>query len=694
MGWFEDQLSERLASDNSQVQDANLKLSSIVMGKKILQSAMGVDGDAETEILRFYSVSSMSQLSRRDVTLTAGWYNESIGAILAKTKWGLSVALIPKRRGYYYFDSASGKQVNVTDKTLLEEEAVCFYRQLPDRAITLKDLFVFVFKCLSRSDVFFFLLFMLFGTLLGMFLPRITQIVFSKVIPSGQYSMLAGTAALLACIMVSLSLINICASLSSTRIMTKIDTAVLPAIYLRVLSLPVSFFKNFSSGELAERLSSVKSLYTLFFGIILPTIITFLFSIIYLFQINSIASEMSSAVVIVLALILLLSLTNTFVAVKISNKQLVASAKLSGLLFHLLSGIQKIKLTGCAKRAEAYGEKASYMFNPPMLMKIGGSLNTAVSMLGGIIFFALGAKNHISSANYMAFIVAYGLIWGGVLSLGQIVSAFAKIKPNYNLAKPILDSVPENYVEKEILRNGIASIEFSHVNFRYNNDTPFIFNNLCLNIRKGEYIGIAGKTGCGKSTLVRLLLGFEQPVDGSVFINGINMGEIDCKAMRRKMGVVMQTSRLFIGDIFSNISVTNPDMNMDDAWNVARLVGMEEEIKNMPMGMRTLLTEGGSTLSGGQRQRLIIARAIAANPDILIFDEATSALDNITQKQVSDSLDSLKCTRIVIAHRLSTIKNCSRIIVIDNGSIIEDGTFQELLDKQGYFAELVKRQLT
>ena len=698
MGWFEDQLSERLASDNSQVKDANLKLSSIVMGKKVLLSAMAADENAEAEIMRFYGVSSMNQLSKRNVTLTEGWYKESIGAILARTKWETPVALIPKRRGYAYFDVASGKSIKVTEKTQLEENAVCFYRQLPDRAITIKDLYMFVLKCLSRRDVLLFFMFMLLGILLGMFMPRINQIIFSKVIPSGQYSMLAGTAVLLACILVSQTLIGICSSLSATRIMTKIDTAVSPAVYLRILSLPVSFFKNFSSGELAERSSAIKSLNTLLFGSILPTFVSFLFSIVYLFQINAIAPEMNAAVVIVLAAILALSLANTFVSVRISNKRLSASAKLSGLLFHLLSGIQKIKLTGSEKRAYAkwagvYGEKAGYMFNPPLLMKIGGALNTAVSMLGGIVFFAIGARCHISTADYMAFSVAYGLVCSGVLSLGQIVSAAASLRPNYNMAKPIMKAVPENYVEKEILRNGINSIDFSHVSFRYNIDTPFIFNDLCLKIKKGEYIGIAGKTGCGKSTLVRLLLGFEQPDDGSVYINGININEIDCKAMRRKMGVVMQTSRLFIGDIFSNISVTNPEMTIDDAWEIARLVGMEDDIKNMPMGMRTLLTEGGGTLSGGQRQRLIIARAIAAHPDVLIFDEATSALDNITQKQVSDSLDALKCTKIVIAHRLSTIRHCDRIIVIDDGKITEEGTFEQLMQSGSFFSELVKRQL-
>ena len=155
---------------------------------------------------------------------------------------------------------------------------------------------------------------------------------------------------------------------------------------------------------------------------------------------------------------------------------------------------------------------------------------------------------------------------------------------------------------------------------------------------------------------------------------------------------MLQNGKLFQGDIYSNIVISAPWLTVDDAWKSAEIAGLADDIKQMPMGMHTMISEGGGGISGGQKQRLMIARAIAPNPRILMFDEATSALDNITQKKVSESLDKLKCTRIVIAHRLSTIKHCDRIIVLDNGNIVEDGSFDELLNTGGYFAELVKRQ--
>ena len=213
-----------------------------------------------------------------------------------------------------------------------------------------------------------------------------------------------------------------------------------------------------------------------------------------------------------------------------------------------------------------------------------------------------------------------------------------------------------------------------------------------MKIRPGQYVAIVGKTGCGKSTLMRILLGFEKPEKGAVYYDGRNLDALDVKSLRHKIGVVMQNGKLFQGDIYSNITISAPQLTLKEAWEAAEMAGMKEDIENMPMGMHTVISEGSGGISGGQRQRLMIARAIAPKPKVLMFDEATSALDNITQKIVSDSLEELKCTRIVIAHRLSTIRNCDRIIVLDGGKIIEDGTYDQLIEKKGFFAELVERQ--
>ena len=260
------------------------------------------------------------------------------------------------------------------------------------------------------------------------------------------------------------------------------------------------------------------------------------------------------------------------------------------------------------------------------------------------------------------------------------------------MAKPLMDAEPEISEGKEVVSSLHGAIELNNVYFRYDESMPMIIDNLSLKIRPGEYVAIVGTTGCGKSTLMRLLLGFEKPLKGAIYYDGKDMSKLDLKSLRRKIGTVMQDGKLFQGDIFSNIVISAPQLLLKDAWEAAEIASIADDIRAMPMGMFTFVSEGQGGISGGQRQRLMIARAVAPKPRILMFDEATSALDNVTQKKVSDAIDSLKCTRIVIAHRLSTIRHCSRIIVLDKGKIIEEGTYEELIEKKGFFSELVARQ--
>lgn len=298
----------------------------------------------------------------------------------------------------------------------------------------------------------------------------------------------------------------------------------------------------------------------------------------------------------------------------------------------------------------------------------------------------------MSVAEYIAFTAAYGMVSGAFVSLAGIASTIARIKPTLEMVEPILTEVPEVQRGKKIVERVSGSIEINNVSFRYSTDMPYVLDNLSLKIRAGQYVAVVGSTGCGKSTLLRLLLGFEQPEKGAIYYDRNDISTVDLISLRKNIGCVIQNGKLFAGSIFSNIIVSAPWLTMADAWKAAELADIADDIRDMPMGMQTIIAEGGGGISGGQKQRLMIARAVVNNPRILMLDEATSALDNITQKKVSDALDSLKCTRIVIAHRLSTIQHCDRIIVLDKGKIAEDGTFDELIAQNGIFAGLVARQ--
>jgi ABC-type bacteriocin/lantibiotic exporter with double-glycine peptidase domain len=284
------------------------------------------------------------------------------------------------------------------------------------------------------------------------------------------------------------------------------------------------------------------------------------------------------------------------------------------------------------------------------------------------------------------------MVAGAFMSLSGIALTAANIRPIFEMAQPLLKTEPEISGDKEILTRISGGLEINNLSFSYDDASPLILDDISFKIKPGQYIAIVGKTGCGKSTLVRLLLGFEKPDRGGIYYDGRDICSVDLKSLRRNIGVVTQNGKLFAGSIYSNIVVSAPHLTLEDAWRAAQIAGLDEDIRRMPMGMHTLISEGGGGISGGQKQRIMIARAVAPGPRLLIFDEATSALDNITQRKVSKALDAMKCTRLIIAHRLSTIRQCDRIIVLDKGHIVEDGTYEELISQRGEFYELVKRQ--
>ena len=481
------------------------------------------------------------------------------------------------------------------------------------------------------------------------------------------------------------------------RVSTKMDVSVQAATMARVLSLPPAFFKKYSSGEITSRAQSINSLCTTLVQTFLSTGLTSLFSLLYITQVFIYAKELVIPSLCITLATLAFSVVSSLLQMRISKRQMELSSEMSGMTYQMLTGVQKIKLSGSETRAFSrwlnhYTKEAALSYNPPKFILFNSVIASAISLIGTIVMYFFAVQSHVSVADYTAFNAAYGMLSGALMSVAGIALTAARIKPVLEMAKPIMEAQPEVSEGKQIITRISGGIELSHVSFRYEDNSPLVVDDLSLKIRPGQYVAVVGKTGCGKSTLLRLLLGFEKPQKGAIYYDGRDIETLDLRSLRKKIGVVTQNGKLFQGDIYSNIVISAPYLSVDDAWRAAEIADIAEDIRKMPMGMHTIISEGSGGISGGQKQRLMIARAVAPNPKVLMFDEATSALDNITQKKVSEALDRLKCTRIVIAHRLSTIRQCDRIIVLDGGKIIEDGTYDELIAKKGNFYELVERQ--
>ena len=723
MGWFDEQIRQRKQNDDDVFADSFVNMAAAVLGSKVTGSLSDGSAAAKSaidEILKYYHVKSREVpdnikdtneqleylmrpygIMRRTVRLEKGWYRDAVGAMLGVMKEsGRVVALIPAGfSGYCYIDPDSGKKIKINrrNQRLFDSEAIAFYKPFPLKKIGLGSVAKYIAETLSAADFALIALATLALSLIGMLSPKLNNILFAAVLPSGSVRLLLSIAVFTVSVSVSSLLISATKEMITARINTKMSVSVQAAAMMRIMSLPADFFKGYGSGDLSSRAAHISSLCNMLVSAVLTTGLTSVFSLIYISQIFIYAPVLVVPAIAVILATVAFSLISSFAQMRISKKQMELSAKESGMSYALISGIQKIKLAGAEKRAFArwgnlYAQNAKLTYNPPAFIKLNSVISLAISLIGNIVMYAAAVKSGVSVADYYAFGTAYGMVSGAFMSLAGMALTAAQIKPILETVQPFFNTVPEISEGKEVITRLSGGIELTNVSFRYNENMPLILDNMSLKIRPGQYVAIVGKTGCGKSTLMRLLLGFEKPQKGAVYYDGRDIERIDLKSLRRRIGVVMQNGKLFSGDIYSNIVISAPWLTQSDAWDAAEKAGIAEDIRRMPMGMNTIISEGSGGISGGQRQRLMIARAIAPKPKILMLDEATSALDNLTQKRVSESLDSLKCTRIVIAHRLSTIKQCDRILVLDGGKITEDGTYDELIAQNGVFAELVERQ--
>ena len=759
MGWFDEQIRERMKSDQELLEDSYLQIAGAVLGNYMgsrLADEQLVAKEALDDVLKYYhykpvevpdTIHDVNEqldyvlrplgLMTRDVTLEKGWYKDAFGPMLGvymeknvdragsapdsagdgkepaeddsgsqesreeqSDPGGTMVALLPGRvSGYRFRDPGTGKMTRITraNAARIAPNALCFYRPLPMKSLGIPDLLLYMKNCISSSDVIQIFLATLAVTLTGMIEPKVYQMITGPVLESRSVSLLMGTAVFLLSAAFASQLLSVVRSLVMSRISTKASLAVESSVMMRLLSLPLSFFRRYSSGELSSRTTAVSSLCNILLTNIFSIGLSSLLSLLYITQIFNFTPLLVWPSIVIILVTVCASFVTSLMQIRISREKMKLGAQEAGMSYAMISGIRKIRLSGSEKRAFArwgrlFARNMEMEYNPPMFLKINSVIMTAISLIGNIVLYYLAVRSGVGPSGYFGFSAAYGRVMGAFSSLAGIAISVASIPPVLEMAEPILKTEPEITSEKEVITSIRGSIELNHIAFRYEKDTPLVFEDLSLKIRAGEYVAIVGRTGCGKSTFVRLLLGFEKPEKGAIYYDGHDLNRIDPRSLRKKMGVVTQNGQLFQGDIFANITISAPHLTLKEAWEAAEIAGIAQDIREMPMGMNTIISEGTGGISGGQKQRLMIARAVAPKPDILILDEATSALDNKTQKQVSEALDRLRCTRIVIAHRLSTIRNCDRILLIEDGKIAEEGTYEELIEKGGSFARLVERQ--
>ena len=494
---------------------------------------------------------------------------------------------------------------------------------------------------------------------------------------------------------------NVVAQLALARASGSVASDLQSAIWDRVLDLPVSFFRSYAPGALAIRVMAIDRIQQLATTTVATSVIAVpvgIFNLALGFWLSP-RLALFGTLVIVMGVVVMVLLTRAQSRHFTSMTEAAQSS--FGVAMGLVDGVGKLRVAHAETRAFArWGAPFAAMKEAFIHGQRGFAAVTTFTATGtaiGTLALFLGAATlphgSLSGATFIAFNTAFGQVLAATFGLSGVATFLVQAKPLYDSAKPVLEAEREVAAVKADAGKLTGALEVSHVTFRYAGDAPPVLDDVSFSLEPGQFLAIVGPSGAGKSSLLRILLGFESPELGSVRYDGRELEHLDVRAVRRQIGVVTQSVRLLPGDIYRNIVGTRA-LTIDDAWEAAEVAGIADDIRAMPMQMHTFVAEGAATFSGGQRQRLLIARAVAAKPRLLFFDEATSALDNRTQAQVAEAIAQLRATRVVIAHRLSTVRHADRILVLRDGRVVQDGTFEELLAQPGEFADLAQRQLT
>ncbi|BDH06145.1 NHLP family bacteriocin export ABC transporter permease/ATPase subunit [Streptomyces seoulensis] len=647
-------------------------------------------------------VALASRVRIRAVRLEGRWWRENVGPLVGhRALSGAPVALLWRRGGYVAVQPATGRETPVEKANAEEFEprAVMFYRPLPERRLGPLGLLRFSLGG-TRNDLLNLLLAGLVTVVIGALVPIATGKVLGEYVPQARENLIAQV-----CLAVMLSGVvsaafTLLENLTILRLEGRIEGALQPAVWDRLLRLPTRFFSGRSTGELASAAMGISSIRRLLAGVgpVVAQSVTVGAMNVGLLLYYSVPMALAAIgmLVVIAAVFLGLGLWQ----VRWQRRLVTLGNKLNNQAFQTLRGLPKLRVASAENYA--YAAWAREFARSRELQQKVGRIKNLSSVLGAVylpictlvMFMLLAgpAKGAMSAASFLTFSTAVTMVLTSVTQLtGAFVSAVAAL-PLFEEIRPVLDATPE--VRAGNTRPGplTGALEARRLSFRYSDDGPLVLDDVSFSVRPGEFVAVVGPSGCGKSTLLRLLIGFDKPVSGSVLYDGQDLGALDQSAVRRQCGVVLQHAQPFNGSIMDVVCGTEP-YTPEEVMAAIELAGLAEDVQRMPMGLHTIVA-GSGAVSGGQRQRLMIAQALIRRPRILFFDEATSALDNDTQRTVIESTRKLNATRVVIAHRLSTVMDADRVVVMEDGKVIQQGTPAELLaDTGGRMHELVRRQM-
>lgn len=655
-----------------------------------------------------------SNVRCRPVLLRGGWQEGEAGPLVAFLEEGSAgegadakarpVALLPGKSGAYeLYDPAEESRVPLTPELEARVRRQAFVLYVPlYESLRSRPFALFTYALRGHGmDVLVLVLVGIAATLLGMLVPHATGLLIDSAIPSADRALALQIGAALLMTAIGRMLFELSRTYCMLRVTVASSHKVQTGLMDRLLKLQVGFFRKFTVGDLLDRVMSVQKMFQQLSMASLVALFAGLFTLLNFALLLYYSPKLSALAASIAVVNLVLTYGAARLLVRRDRAILERSSAAFGHVVQLVQGVSKVRAAAAEDRAFAswarrYRDHQGQVLSRQAIDDHLTTINAMLPIVGQLFLFWIALRQirpdegaaKITLGDFLAFNSAFGLFLGGVTSLSNTITDVLGVFLLWERSKPIIEAKPEvggRRTQPGVMKGGIG---LQRVTFRYREDCAPVLEEASLEAKPGESIAIVGPSGCGKSTIIRLLLGFEAPERGKVVYDGQDLADLDVDAVRRQVGVVLQTSRVRSNSIFENIAAGS-FITMEEAWEAVRRAAFEEDVRRMPMGMHTIVSEGGTNLSGGQRQRLLIARALVKRPRLLLFDEATSALDNRSQSIVTRSLGEMKVTRVVVAHRPSTIRGADRIYVLDRGRVLETGTFDELVRAKGMFHTLM-----
>ena len=633
-----------------------------------------------------------------------GWWRGDSNALLGfRAEDGRPVALLPGMFGRYReVDPVSKRSVRITEDRAgaLAEEAWMFYRPLPSGNVEPGDLLRVALHG-SGADLARLAISGLPGGLIKLLPAVALGFVASHVAAGGSAGALYALALVLAGFGLLGTLLHLLQSTAMMRLEGRSASRLEAAFWDRLMRLPPSVLHRHPAGDLAMSGMTFQNLRDGLQGIVADSLL----SIVFLLPVFGVIFFYDATLGVVA---LAFSLVSLLIAVALGLRQISpygrmigAARRVAGRLFQIVGGIIKLRVENAEGSAYAiwardYREQKRAEIELGALEGHSRAFGEALPFLaGGVLLFAVVTvgERSVPVGDFLVVYTVFMVFQSAVARLGESFGTVAAMLPAFDQMRPLLTAVPETEIGGEPVGFLGGDVLFDRISFRYDPDGPLILDDVTIRARPGEFVAIAGESGAGKSTLFRLALGIDRPSAGAVYYDGRDLRHLNLKQLRRHIGTVPQSVGLHPMDLWDNLVGHRDDVTSEEVWAAVRLAEVEDEIRGMPMGMMTMVGTSGSVLSGGESQRVTIARSVIGSPRIMLFDEATNWLDNESQARVMENLAALTSTRVVIAHRLSTLEQADRIYVLRAGKVVESGSFNELVEADGVFRELVKRQI-